>query len=113
MEELPLLAPLAREASKHGIDILPVSLDDPTERNAELVGRILAVKTGNPNWSPILKLDNIERFIKEVTPGWQGEIPAFFYFDRAGRLRHSMVGNLDADDFERSVRDLVAPEERK
>ncbi|HEX7598584.1 MAG TPA: redoxin domain-containing protein [Polyangia bacterium] len=113
LEELPVLVPLAREASKHGIDILPVSLDEPTERNAALVGRILAAATGSPTWSPILKTENLERFVKEITPGWHGEIPAFFAFDRAGRLRHSLVGTLDPADFERLIGDLITPEERK
>jgi thiol-disulfide isomerase/thioredoxin len=113
LDELHVLAPLAREASEHGIDILPVSLDEPTERSAALVGRILAAKTGSPTWSPILKVENLERFVKEITPGWHGEIPAFFSFDRAGRLRHSLVGNLEPQDFERLIGDLVPPEERK
>jgi thiol-disulfide isomerase/thioredoxin len=109
MIELPLLAGLAREASKRGIDFLPVSLDDATERNAALVGRILAAKTGSPTWSPILKMENTEDLFAMLDPQWQGEIPVFFSFDRAGRPGHSLVGNLEPGDFERLVGDLVAP----
>lgn len=52
LKELPLLAKLASEGSSRSIDFLAVSLDDPTERSAARVGRVLAAKTGNPQWSP-------------------------------------------------------------
>src|SRR5262249_5198712 len=41
MEELPLMGQLVGEARAKGVDILSVSLDDPTDRAAELVGRVL------------------------------------------------------------------------
>jgi thiol-disulfide isomerase/thioredoxin len=110
LKELPLLAKLAREASSRGIDVLAVSLDDPTERGAVLVGRVLLAKTGNPQWSPILKVDRSEDFVADLDPGWEGEIPAFFAYDREGHLRRTLIGNISRGDFERLVRDLVPPE---
>jgi len=110
VKELPLLARLARDASSRGIDFLPVSLDDPTERSATWVGRLLAAKTGDPLWSPILRWNPDEAFIDEVDPGWRGEIPVFFSYDREGHLRHTLVGNLGRGDFERLVGDLMQPE---
>jgi thiol-disulfide isomerase/thioredoxin len=112
MQELPWLAKLARDASNRGIDFLPVSLDDPTERSAAWVGRVLHAKTGDAAWSPILKWDRADAFIDDVDPAWRGEIPVFFSYDREGRLRHAVVGNLGRGDFERLVADLVAPEQK-
>jgi len=109
LTELPLLAKLAREASGRGIDFLAVSLDDPTERSAALVGRVLLAKTGNSQWSPILKADRPEALVAEIDPGWEGEIPAFFAYDREGHLRHTLVGNISRGDFERLVGDLLPP----
>jgi thiol-disulfide isomerase/thioredoxin len=110
MQELPLLAKLAREAGPRGIDFVPVSLDDATERNAAWVGRVLHAKTGDASWSPILKWDPADANIDDVVdPAWGGEIPVFFSFDREGRLRHAMVGTLGRGDFERLVGDLVVP----
>jgi thiol-disulfide isomerase/thioredoxin len=109
LKELPMLAKLAREASSRGIDFLPVSLDDPTERGAALVGRVLAAKTGNPQWSPILKADRADDLFADLDPSWEGEIPAFFAFDREGHLRHTFVGNMRRGDFERLVSDLLPP----
>jgi thiol-disulfide isomerase/thioredoxin len=109
LEELPGVAKLAREASSRGVDFLPLSLDDPTERSAALVARVLAAKTGNPHWSPILRADHIESLFDEIDPRWQGEIPAFFAFDREGHLRRTLVGNMGRDEFERLVGDLLAP----
>ena len=110
VKELPLLARLAREASGRGIDFLAVSLDDPTERNAALVGRVLLAKTGNPEWSPILKADHADAFVADLDPRWEGEIPAFFAYDRNGHLRHTLIGNMSRGDFERLVSDLLPPE---
>ena len=110
LQELPLLAKLAREASGRGVDLLPVSLDDPTERSAALVGRVLAAKTGDAHWSPILKTDHVESLADDLDlRRWDGEIPAFF-FDREGHLRHSFVGNISRGAFERLVSDLLPPE---
>jgi thiol-disulfide isomerase/thioredoxin len=107
LKELPLLAKLAREASSRGIDFLPVSLDDPTDRSAALVGRVLAAKTGDPQWSPILKADRAENLFADLDPSWEGEIPAFFAYDRDGHLRHTFVGNMSRGAFEHLVSDLL------
>ena len=112
LKELPLLAKLASEGSSRGIDFLAVSLDDPTERNAARVGRVLLAKTGNPQWSPILKADRPEDFVADLVPSWEGEIPAFFAYDREGRLRRTLIGNISRGDFERLVGDLLPPDGR-
>jgi thiol-disulfide isomerase/thioredoxin len=109
LKELPLLAKLASEGSSRSIDFLAVSLDDPTERSAARVGRVLAAKTGNPQWSPILKADHPEDFVADLVPSWEGEIPAFFAYDREGHLRRTLVGNISRSDFERLVGDLLPP----
>jgi thiol-disulfide isomerase/thioredoxin len=109
LKELPLLAKLAREASSRGIDFLAVSLDDPTDRSAVLVGRVLLAKTGDPQWSPILKADRAEDLVADLDPSWEGEIPAFFAYDREGLLRRSFVGNMNRGVFERLVGDLLPP----
>jgi len=110
LKELPMVAKLAREAGSRGLDFLPVSLDDPTEASAVFVARVLAAKTGNPHWSPILKTDHIESLVGDLDPRWEGEIPAFFAFDREGHLRRTVIGNISRADFERLVGDLLAPE---
>jgi thiol-disulfide isomerase/thioredoxin len=109
LQELPRLAKLAREASSRGIDFLAVSLDDPTDRSAVLVGRVLLAKTGDPQWSPILKADRAEDLVADLDPSWEGEIPAFFAYDREGLLRRSFVGNMNRGVFERLVGDLLPP----
>jgi thiol-disulfide isomerase/thioredoxin len=108
--ELPMIAKLARAASSYGVDLVPVSLDDPTPRSAAFVARVLAAKTGDPHWSPILKADHIESVIADLDPRWEGAIPVFFAFDRDGHLHRTLVGNLGRGDFERLVADLLPPE---
>jgi thiol-disulfide isomerase/thioredoxin len=109
MQELPMLAKLARESSPRGVDFLPISLDNASERAAFWVGRVLARKTGDAGWSPILKWDEGESFTELFDSRWQGEIPVFFVYDRDGRLRRYMVGDLGRGDFERLVGDLLPP----
>jgi hypothetical protein len=54
-------------------------------------------------------MENTKDLFAMLDPQWQGEIPVFFSFDRAGHPGHSLVGNLEPGDFERLVGDLVAP----
>jgi len=63
-----------------GVDFLPVSLDDPTNRNAALVGRVLAAR---PRLAvePHLEGRPPEDFVADLDPSWEGEIPAFFSYD--------------------------------
>jgi thiol-disulfide isomerase/thioredoxin len=106
MAELPLVARVAREAKSRGIDFLPLSLDDPNPQSAAQVSRVLKAKTGDEDWSPILDVADSDDLVALLDSRWEGEIPAFFVFDRQGRLHRTLIGNITRASFERLVGDL-------
>ncbi len=109
VDELPLLANLARQAKSRGIDFLPLSLDEPTARSAVHVARVLRATTGDARWSPILKVSDAEALVAELDPRWEGEVPVFFVYDRQGRLHRTVVGDLPWASLEPLVGDLTKP----
>ncbi len=112
MAELPLVARLARAATSRGIDFLPLSLDDPSPQSAAQLARVLKAKIGDEDWSPIVDVADSDALITLLDPRWEGEIPAFFVFDRQGRLHRTLIGNITRSSFERLVGDLSSPNGR-
>jgi thiol-disulfide isomerase/thioredoxin len=108
LQELPLVGALAREAPARGVDLLSVSLDDPTPRAAETVARILRQRGSAAMSRTILRVDDPDALVASIDPRWEGEIPAFFAYDREGHLRHAQVGEMTRVAFDELVGDLVA-----
>jgi thiol-disulfide isomerase/thioredoxin len=112
LEELPLVARLARDSKRKGIDFVAVSLDDPDPRSAEYVGALLARSVGDPHWSTILKVADVAAFMKRIDPDWEGVIPVFFAYDRDLRLRRSHLGNIGKRGFDKLVAGLAPFDKR-
>src|SRR5262245_37568301 len=109
LEELPLVNTLVKEARARGIDILSVSLDDPTERAAAYVGKVLAERGAVAMTSTILKVEDADTFIANIDKNWEGTIPAFFAYDRGGNLRRAFMGEMTREHFDKFTRDLGLP----
>jgi thiol-disulfide isomerase/thioredoxin len=105
MEELPLVGELAREAPARGVDLVSVSLDDPKE--AAAVAKVLRDRGSAAMSRTILRVEDPERLVASINPKWEGAIPAFFAYDRSGKLRHAQVGEMTRTSFDELVRDLV------
>lgn len=107
LPELPLVSALTREARPRGIDLYSVSLDAPSARGAEAVARTLAERSVAEIDRTILRLDNPDAVMAAVDPAWTGSIPAFFAYDRKGKLHQAHVGELTRERFEALVGGLV------
>jgi thiol-disulfide isomerase/thioredoxin len=108
MEELPLVGQIAREARGRGVDVLSVSLDDPTAGSAAKVARVLSERGSEAMSKTIVRMGDPDAFMASIDPRWEGTIPAFFAYDRAGKMRRSHTGALTKVGFDRFVNDLVA-----
>ena len=107
VHELPLVATLLREARARGIEVRSLSLDEPSERATARMVRVLDERGGEAIDRTILRLDDPDAVVAQVDPGWAGEIPAFFIYDRAGKLRRSHVGEMTRARFEQLLGDLA------
>jgi thiol-disulfide isomerase/thioredoxin len=107
LQELPLVGALAREAPARGVDVLSISLDDATAKSAEEVSRVLGERGSAAMSRTIVRTDNTDALIASIDPRWEGAIPAFFAYDRQGRLRHAQVGEMTRNGFDELVKDLL------
>jgi cytochrome c biogenesis protein CcmG/thiol:disulfide interchange protein DsbE len=107
VHELPLVGTLLRDARARGLDVYSVSLDKPDERSTERMIRVL--RGGDQINLTILRMDDPDKVLAQVDPEWEGDIPAFFAYDRSGKLRRAHVGEMTRDKFERLVSGLVLP----
>lgn len=113
LAELPVIAGFAKDMKGKGVEIVSVSLDDPSEPAAWKVGRVLHERTGGALASPIVRVGDPDGFVSAVDPRWDGVIPALFAFDRAGQKRRAHIGEFSRGHLERMVADLVVAPPKK
>ncbi|HEX7507349.1 MAG TPA: redoxin domain-containing protein [Polyangia bacterium] len=108
LTELSFLARAAKDLERRGVDFLPVSLDSPTRKSAQHVSALLARRLGDPRWSPILKVADIDAFMSSLDPEWEGSVPVFFAFDCATRMRRTHLGNISQSELD-ALADWILP----
>jgi thiol-disulfide isomerase/thioredoxin len=105
VEEMPLVAELARDARARGVEVYSVSIDAP--KAAGQVAWVLDRKGGAGITPTILRMDDQDAVIAHLDPRWEGEIPAFFAYDRTGKLRRTHTGAMTREKFQVLVGDLA------
>jgi thiol-disulfide isomerase/thioredoxin len=108
LKELPQVERFARDTRRRGVDVVSVSLDEPSAEGAAAVALALAEQRVERLTRVILRLDNRDAVIGRIDPEWEGTIPALFAYDRKGKLHRSHVGELAPDTFEELVGRLVS-----
>ena len=114
VRELPVVARLVRDARARGIEIYSLSLDPPTARAAARMARVLDQAAGGEVINrTILRMDDQDAVLARLDPGWEGQIPAFFAYDRTGKLHRAHVGEMTQKQFEALVAGLSVPPIKK
>jgi len=103
-KEFPLLVQLYQQYKSRGIELLAISNDDPqnledvkdfvTERHALFPAYIV-----NPDGANDLR--------EAIYPEWTGGLPSTFFFDRHGELKGKILGMLDREQFESTIKPLL------
>jgi thiol-disulfide isomerase/thioredoxin len=101
LEELPLMERFAREMKPRGLEVISLSLDDPT-RAGDRVVKTLAEKAPSLTRS-IVRVDDPDAFINNFDPQWEGSIPALFAYDPRGQLRGRIIGEATRRDLDQLV----------
>lgn len=103
--EYPLLNDLAKQYAPQGLRVIGVSLDD--EGEMILVRRFLA--RHKPVFRNYRKKHGGEaEFVQAVFPGWNGAIPATFFYARDGRQVGHLLGEGHRDTFEAAIRTVLS-----
>lgn len=103
-DEYPMLNELAKQYAPQGLKVVGVDLDQ--DGDLVLMRRFMArYKPIFPNYR---KKDGQEaEFIQAVLPGWNGAIPASFFYARDGRQIGHVVGEGTRETYEAAIRKLL------
>jgi thiol-disulfide isomerase/thioredoxin len=103
-DEYPLLNELAKQYAPQGLHVVGVSLDQ--DGDLILMRRFIArYKPIFPNYRK--KAGEEGPFIQSVFPGWNGAIPASFFYAKDGRQIGHLLGEGKRETFEAAIRSLL------
>jgi thiol-disulfide isomerase/thioredoxin len=104
-DEYPMLNELAKQYAPKGLNVAGVDLDE--DGDLILMRRFLArYKPVFPNYRK--KAGGQSAFVQAVLPGWNGAIPASFFYARDGRQVGHLLGANNRDTYEAAIRTLLA-----
>jgi thiol-disulfide isomerase/thioredoxin len=104
-DEYPMLNELAKEYAPKGLRVVGVDFDQ--DGDLILMRRFLArYKPIFPNYRK--KKGDEDAFSEAVMPGYNGALPASFFYARDGKLVGHVVGAGDHDTYEAAIRSVLA-----
>jgi thiol-disulfide isomerase/thioredoxin len=104
-DEYPMLNELAKQYAPKGLNVVGVNLDD--DGDLILMRRFLA--RYKPMFPNVRKRKGGEaEFANGVMPGWNGAIPASFFYARDGRQIGHLLGEGTRDTYEAAIRMVIS-----
>jgi thiol-disulfide isomerase/thioredoxin len=104
-DEYPMLNELAKQYAPQGLKVVGVSLDQ--DGDLILMRRFLArYKPVFPNYRK--KKGEEDAFVQAVLPGWNGSIPASFFYAKDGKQIGHLVGAGDHETYEAAIKMLLS-----
>lgn len=104
-DEYPMLNELAKQYAPQGLKVVGVSLDD--DGDLILMRRFLArYKPVFPNYRK--RPGGEESFRQIVLPGWNGSLPATFFYGKDGRQAGHVLGEGKRETYESAIRSLIS-----
>jgi thiol-disulfide isomerase/thioredoxin len=104
-DEYPLLNELAKQYAPQGLHVVGINLDD--DGDIILMRRFLArYKPIFPNYRK--KKGDEAAFNQSVLPGWNGALPATFFYAKDGRQIGHVLGEGTRATYETAIRALIA-----
>ena|SRR5438874_2132549 len=104
-DEYPMLNELAKQYAPKGLYVVGVNFDD--DGDLILMRRFIArYKPVFPNYRK--KHGNEAEFEQAVLPGWNGSLPASFFYSKDGRQIGHVLGAGTRETFEAAILTLLA-----
>jgi thiol-disulfide isomerase/thioredoxin len=104
-DEYPLLNELAKQYAPQGLHVVGINLDD--DGDTILMRRFLArYKPIFPNYRK--KKGDEAAFNQSVLPGWNGALPATFFYAKDGHQIGHVLGEGTRATYETAIRALLA-----
>jgi thiol-disulfide isomerase/thioredoxin len=107
-EEFPDMVKIEADYRKRGLELVFVSLDDPTDIKTA-VPQFLREMHGEKLQSYLMNLPEPELAIKEADPEWKGAIalPVTFLFDAQGKIVFRHRGRVKPDELRAALDTLI------
>jgi thiol-disulfide isomerase/thioredoxin len=103
-DEYPMLNDLAKQYAPHGLKVVGISMDQ--DGDLILMRRFLArYKPVFPNYRK--KKGDEEAFTQAVMPGWNGSLPATFFYGRDGKQVAHVLGAGTREGFEAQIKAVL------
>jgi thiol-disulfide isomerase/thioredoxin len=104
-DEYPMLNELAKQYAPQGLKVVGISLDQ--DGDLILMRRFLArYKPIFPNYRK--KKGEEDAFVQQVLGGWNGSIPASFFYGKDGSQIGHLVGSGNRETYEAAIKTLLA-----
>jgi thiol-disulfide isomerase/thioredoxin len=104
-DEYPMLNGLAKQYAPQGLKVVGINLDQ--EGDIILMRRFLARnKPVFPNYRK--RKGEEDAFSNAVMPGWNGSLPASFFYSRDGRQIGHVLGAGGRDAYDAAIRTLLS-----
>jgi thiol-disulfide isomerase/thioredoxin len=104
-DEYPMLNELAKQYAPKGLHVAGIDLDE--DGDLILMRRFIArYKPMFPNYRK--KAGGESAFVQAVLPGWNGAIPASFFYAKDGRQIGHLLGANNRETYEAAIRALLA-----
>jgi thiol-disulfide isomerase/thioredoxin len=105
-DEYPLLNELAKQYAPQGLKVVGVNYDQ--DGDLILMRRFMArYKPVFPNYRKRPGEADEEAFRQAVLPGWNGALPASFFYGKDGQQVGKFVGEQTRDAYETAIRSLL------
>ncbi len=103
-DEFPMLNELAKQYESNGLKVVGINLDQ--DGDLILMRRFLArYKPVFPNYRK--QKGQEDAFVGTVMPGWNGAIPATFFYNKEGERAGDFVGAASREKYEAEIRVLL------
>jgi thiol-disulfide isomerase/thioredoxin len=104
-DEYPMLNELAKEYGPKGLQVVGVNYDD--EGDLILTRRFIArYKPVFPNYRK--QRGNESEFTQAISAGWNGALPASFFYDKDGKQVGHVLGAGTRETYESAIRQLLS-----
>jgi thiol-disulfide isomerase/thioredoxin len=100
--EFPDLMEVYRHFEKHGLELILISADDPSE--IELVEKFLLEH--NCPVGSLVSTELSQKFIETLSPNWAGSLPSSFFYS-GGKLLHEWEGKRSYEDYVEQIETLL------
>ncbi len=103
-DEFPMLNELVKQYAPQGLQVVGVNLDGD--------GDLILMRRFITRYKPVFKNyrksgGGEDAFVQAVMPGWRGEIPASFFYNKDGQQIGHLVGASDRGTYEAAIRSLL------